>query len=85
MNPVRKNWNGRPDRIFRRQLSERRKNKRSGRLVEVASDFTSVSLESVQLMLRNMQIQWIDNGPPKTESRPGGRSTRYFRVLWVTK
>jgi len=27
------------------------------------------------------RIQWIDNGPPKTESFPSQRVTRYYRVI----
>ena len=27
------------------------------------------------------RIQWIDNGPPKTESFPNNRSSRYYRVI----
>jgi len=26
-------------------------------------------------------IQWIDNGPPKTESLPGSRPSRFYRVI----
>jgi hypothetical protein len=27
------------------------------------------------------RIQWIDNGPPKTESYPSDRSVRFYRVI----
>ena len=27
------------------------------------------------------RIQWIDNGPPKTQSFPSNRSSRYYRVI----
>jgi hypothetical protein len=29
------------------------------------------------------RIQWIDNGPPKTESFPDSRLTRFYRVILV--
>lgn len=28
------------------------------------------------------QVQWIDSGPPKTESPPAGAASRFYRVLW---
>lgn len=28
------------------------------------------------------QIQWLDSGPPKTESPPASAGARYYRVLW---
>ena len=27
------------------------------------------------------RVQWYDDGPPKTESRPVGASSRYYRVV----
>jgi hypothetical protein len=30
-------------------------------------------------------IQWIDNGPPKTECEPASAPTRFYRVLLLTQ
>jgi hypothetical protein len=27
------------------------------------------------------RVQWIDNGPPKTDSVPGGTSNRFYRII----
>ena len=27
------------------------------------------------------RVQWIDDGPPKTDSAPGSASQRYYRVV----
>jgi hypothetical protein len=29
------------------------------------------------------QMLWLDNGPPKTESKPAGAGSRYYRLLLV--
>ena len=28
-------------------------------------------------------MQWVDNGPPKTDSHPGTQTNRFYRVLLV--
>jgi hypothetical protein len=48
--------------------------------VEYSSDMTSWQTVPVPIIGVGSHVEWTDDGPPKTDSPPQGRATRFYRV-----
>jgi hypothetical protein len=49
--------------------------------VQYSSDMTNWKTALPAIMGTGSRVQWIDNGPPKTESLPSSESSRFYRVI----
>jgi len=49
--------------------------------VQYSSDMTNWKTALPAVMGTGSRVQWIDNGPPKTESLPSSESSRFYRVI----
>jgi hypothetical protein len=49
--------------------------------VQYSSDMTNWKTVLPAVMGTGSRVQWIDNGPPKTESLPSSESSRFYRVI----
>jgi len=51
--------------------------------VQYSSDLTGWKTALPAVMGTGSRVQWIDNGPPKTESAPSSEPNRFYRVIRV--
>jgi hypothetical protein len=49
--------------------------------VQYSSDMTNWKTALPAVMGTGSRVQWIDNGPPKTESLPSSESSRFYRII----
>ena len=49
--------------------------------VQYSSDLQSWKTAWPSMTGSGNQVQWIDNGPPRTESAPAGELRRFYRIL----
>jgi uncharacterized repeat protein (TIGR01451 family) len=52
-------------------------------VVQYSSDMTTWLTAAPPIVAKSTRTQWIDAGPPSTESPPGGLSQRYYRVVQI--
>jgi sugar lactone lactonase YvrE len=49
--------------------------------VQYGSNLTNWTTASPAVLGNGSKVQWVDTGPPKTESRPSSATNRFYRVL----
>jgi hypothetical protein len=49
--------------------------------VQYSSDLETWRTVSPFILAPNTRVQWLDDGPPKTESKPAGAGSRFYRVF----
>jgi uncharacterized repeat protein (TIGR01451 family) len=52
-------------------------------VVQYSSDMATWLTAAPPIVAKNTRTQWIDAGPPSTESPPGGLSQRYYRIVQI--
>jgi hypothetical protein len=50
-------------------------------VVQYSADLISWKAAVPPIIANATKTQWIDSGPPKTDSAPGGVAQRYYRVV----
>jgi hypothetical protein len=51
--------------------------------VHYSSDMKSWKTSEPAVIGTGSEVQWIDFGPPRTDSRPDAMATRYYRLLFL--
>jgi hypothetical protein len=50
-------------------------------VVQYSSDMETWQTAAPPIAAKNTKTQWIDAGPPSTESPPAGLSQRFYRII----
>ena len=49
--------------------------------VQYSGDLNSWTTVTSPIIGVGSQVQWVDDGPPKSESHPQNQPARYYRIL----
>ena len=53
--------------------------------VQYSDDTTDWKISPVGIRAAGNRVQWIDHGPPRTDSPPSGRKSRFYRVREIER
>ena len=53
--------------------------------VQYSDDATDWKISPVGIRAAGNRVQWIDHGPPRTDSPPSGRKSRFYRVREIDR
>jgi hypothetical protein len=53
-------------------------------VIQYSSDMQNFKTAAPPIVAAGTRVQWIDSGPPKTDSLPGSAGQRFYRILQTT-